>query len=77
MCNEELITPLNTDNIADETDTDGMFTVTSDECLVEGVTVKDGAIYFGTLNEKIEENNYYFVQYRLALSSKRRNNDER
>jgi hypothetical protein len=55
MCNEELITPLNTDNIADETDTDGMFTVTSDECLVDGVIVKDGAIYFGSSNEKIED----------------------
>ena len=44
MYNDELITPLNTDNMTDETDTNGVFSVQSDECLVDGVTVKDGAI---------------------------------
>ena len=55
MYNDELITPLNTDNITDETDIDEKFNVQSDECLVDGVTVKDGVIYFGSSSEKIED----------------------
>ena len=46
MNNDGLITPLSTDYI-DESSSDALFSIRSDESLIDGVVVKEGRIYLG------------------------------